>query len=106
MDVLVDVQINETTTFDFVGMTGSFQILLAIVPGSDTERLKAIDSECLFISTNFQPTDICAAAIVLRMDVLRFELAERRLLTFFKGITLTIRIVLAWPTNRSFNVVL
>ena len=35
VDIQVDIQINETTTLDLVGMTDAFKVLLAIVPGAD-----------------------------------------------------------------------
>ena len=45
VNVEVDVQIDEAPTMYLIGMTHALKILLAVVPGSDTERLKAIDAE-------------------------------------------------------------
>ena len=35
VDIQVDIQINEATTLDLVGMTDAFKVLLTIVPGTD-----------------------------------------------------------------------
>ena len=39
MDVQVDVQIDELSTLDLIGMTSTFEVFLAIIPGTDTEGL-------------------------------------------------------------------
>ena len=35
VDIQIDIQINETTTLDLVGMTDTFKVFLTIVPGAD-----------------------------------------------------------------------
>ena len=69
MDVQVDIQVDETAALDFVGMTDAFEILFAVVPCSYAEWLQAIDSKGLLPVGDAEPSDICTASIVLRVDV-------------------------------------
>ena len=45
VDIQVDIQIDEATTFYFIGMAHVIQISLTIVPGTDAEGLPAVDAE-------------------------------------------------------------
>ena len=44
MNVEVDVQVHETSALDLMRMLGGFQVLLAIIPGTDAEGLEAADA--------------------------------------------------------------
>ena len=81
MDIQVDVQVDEATAWDVLRMTGTFQVLLTVIPGTDTEGLPTVDAEI----TNLEPTDIAAVAVVLRMDILRLIVAERHLVDAEEG---------------------
>ena len=68
MDVEVDVQVDKLATLNFVGMVCAFKVLLAIIPCSDAERLAAFNTksrERRAGSGEFEPSDICAASVVL-----------------------------------------
>ena len=69
MDVQVDVQVDETATLDFVGMTHPFKVLFAVVPCSYAERLQAFDSKGLLPIGDTEPSHVCTASIVLWVDV-------------------------------------
>ena len=44
MNIQVDIQINEASTLYFMRMSSPLEVFLAIVPGTDAERLKAVNS--------------------------------------------------------------
>ena len=69
MDVQVDVQIDETASLDFVGVTDAFKVLFAVVPCPYAEGLQTIDSEGFLPIGDAEPPDICPAAIVLRVHI-------------------------------------
>ena len=69
MDVQVDVQIDETASQDFMGMTHAFEILFAIVPCSYAERLQTVDYKGIPPISDAEPPHVSPASIVLRVDV-------------------------------------
>lgn len=69
MDVQVDVQIDETASQDFMGMTHAFEILFAIVPCSYAERLQTVDSKGIPPISDAEPPHVSPASIVLWVDV-------------------------------------
>ena len=67
VDISIDVEIDETTTLDFIGMGRPLKVFLAIVPGSDTEgTIAGIDAEI----SDFEPADVASVAVVLWMEII------------------------------------
>ena len=45
MNIEVDVQIDKAAATDLMGVTDALQVLFAVVPGTDAQRLQAVDAE-------------------------------------------------------------
>ena len=69
MDVQVDIQIDETATLDFMGMTDAFKVFFAVVPCSYAEWLQTVNPKGLPSVGDAEPPHVCPAAIVLWVDV-------------------------------------
>ena len=94
MEVQVDVQVDETATHDFVGVGRLFQVLLAVVPGADAQRLAAVDAERVLPVTDREPADVAAVAVVLRMDVFGLVFREGHSVASQESAALAVGIVL------------
>ena len=69
--VLINIQIDETSAGDFVWMSYSQKVFLAIVPCAYAEWPAAVNSYAAYLS------HVGAVAVVLRMDVVGFEILYR-----------------------------
>ena len=70
------------------------QILLSVVPNSETKWLLALHSQRMLIRRNGKPTSISAIAIVLRFDVFGHQLPNRQRVATDVLTGLAVRIVL------------
>ena len=100
VDVEIDIEIDKTTTLNVLGMTGSgFKILLAIIPGTDTEGLETVDAHFPRVGAYLKSTDVATVAIILGMDILGLVVLKRGLVDAEEGGTFAIRIVLPRATT-------
>ena len=79
MNIQIDVQVHEPTSWHFIGMTHT-QVFLTIVPGSDTERLVTINTDLSCWRCYLKPTDIATVTVILRMDILCLVILQRCLI--------------------------
>ena len=68
--VLINIQIDETSAGDFVWMSYSQKVFLAIVPCAYAEWPAAVNSYAAYL----HPAHVAAVAVVLRVDVVGLEI--------------------------------
>ena len=77
VNIQVNIQIDETTTLDVIGMMRPFKVFLPIVPSADAERLETLNAEFARVVGYLKPANVASVAIILWMDVLRLILRKR-----------------------------
>ena len=89
VDVGIDVQIDEASALNLVGVLGFFQIFFPIVPGTNAERLQSFNAKGFSsrraYRCNFKPADVAAISVILWVDVLCLVFRYRHLVLADEG---------------------
>ncbi len=99
MDVEVDVEVNEMTASNVVGMTRIDKVFLAIIPGTDAKGLISVDMKRTVIICDIKPADVTSVAIVLGMDVFGLVVVEWHFINPEEGRIFAVGLVLPRSTS-------
>ena len=105
VDVEVDIEVDEIAALNIIGMPCALQILLAVIPSADAERLTTIDvHNPMSRPNNRKLPNIAAVAIVLRVNVLGLKIFQRHFVFANESGTFAVGIIFPRTTTTIFYV--